>query len=55
MGVQIWMITKLQRQALLFIEAEIERSGGVAPTVREIADHPSYRRVPPWHAGCSLA
>ena len=33
------MITKQQRKALLFIEAEIERTGGVAPSVREIADH----------------
>ena len=37
------MITKQQRKALLFIEAEIERTGGVAPSVREIADHLHYR------------
>jgi repressor LexA len=37
------MITKQQRKALLFIEAEIERTGGVAPSVREIADHFHYR------------
>ena len=37
------MITKQQRKALLFIEAELERAGGVAPSVREIADHLSYR------------
>ena len=37
------MITKLQRKALLFIEAEIARTGGVAPLVREITDHFHYR------------
>jgi SOS-response transcriptional repressor LexA len=37
------MITKQQRKALLFIEAEMERSGGIAPSVREIADHFHYR------------
>ena len=37
------MITKLQRKALLFIEAEIERTGGIAPSVREIAYHFNYR------------
>jgi repressor LexA len=37
------MITKQQRKALVFIEAEMERSGGVAPSVREIADHFHYR------------
>jgi len=37
------LITKLQRKALLFIEAEMERTGGVAPSVREIADHFHYR------------
>ena len=37
------MITKQQRKALLFIEAELERTGGVAPSVREIADHFHYR------------
>ena len=37
------MITKQQRKALLFIEAEMERTGGVAPSVREIADHFHYR------------
>ena len=37
------MITKQQRKALLFIEAELDRTGGVAPTVREIADHFDYR------------
>ena len=36
-----------QRKALIFIEAEIERSGGVAPTVREIAAHLSYRSTSP--------
>ena len=37
------MLTKQQRKALLFIEAEMERTGGVAPSVREIADHFHYR------------
>ncbi len=37
------MITKQQRKALLFIEAELERTGGVAPSVREIADHFHHR------------
>ena len=37
------MITKQQRKALLFIEAEIARTGGIAPTVRELADHLHYR------------
>ena len=37
------MITKQQRKALLFIEAEMARTGGVAPSVREIADHFHYR------------
>jgi repressor LexA len=37
------MITQQQRKALLFIEAEMERTGGVAPSVREIADHFHYR------------
>jgi repressor LexA len=37
------MITKQQRKALVFIEAEMERSGGIAPSVREIADHFHYR------------
>ncbi|HEY8275854.1 MAG TPA: hypothetical protein VIG52_02535 [Methyloceanibacter sp.] len=37
------MITKQQRKALLFIEAEMERTGGIAPSVREIADHFHYR------------
>ena len=37
------MITKQQRKALLFIEAEMARMGGVALSVREIADHFHYR------------
>ena len=37
------MLTKQQRKALLFIEAEMERTGGAAPSVREIADHFHYR------------
>ncbi len=36
------MITKQQRKALLFIEAEMERSG-VAPSLSEIAGHLRYR------------
>ena len=35
------MITKRQRQALLFIEAEMERSG-VAPSLAEIAGRLGY-------------
>jgi repressor LexA len=34
------MITKQQRKALLFIEAEMERTGGVA---QQIADHLRHR------------
>ena len=37
------MITKQQREALLFIEAELDRTGGIAPTVRELVDHFHYR------------
>ena len=37
------MLTKQQRKALLFIEAELQRTGGVAPSVRELADHFHYR------------
>lgn len=33
------MLTHLQRRAMLFIEAAIERSGGVSPTIRDIAEH----------------
>ncbi len=40
------MITKQQRKALLFIEAEMERTG-VAPTIREIAAQFDYRSVSP--------
>jgi SOS-response transcriptional repressor LexA len=36
------MMTKQQRKALLFIEAEVERSGE-APSVAEIAAHFRYR------------
>jgi repressor LexA len=31
------MLTHQQRQCMLFIEAEIDRTGGVAPSLREIA------------------
>ena len=37
------MLTKLQRKALLLIEAEVERTGGVAPTVRELAQQLGFR------------
>ena len=37
------MITKQQRKALLFIEAEMQRTHGVAPSVQQIADHLHYR------------
>ena len=37
------MITTQQRKALVFIEAEMERTGGVAPSVQEITDHFDYR------------
>jgi repressor LexA len=30
------VITKQQRKALVFIEAELERTGGIAPSVREM-------------------
>lgn len=33
------MITKAQRTALLFIQAELDRTGGIAPTIRQIAAH----------------
>ena len=36
------MITKQQRKALLFIEAEMQRTGGAAPSVQQIADHLHY-------------
>jgi repressor LexA len=42
------MITKRQRQALLFIEAELERTGA-APSIAEIADHFRYQSRTPAH------
>lgn len=36
------MLTHQQRKALLFIEAEVERTGGVAPTIGEIAQRLGY-------------
>jgi hypothetical protein len=33
------LITKQQRKPLLLIEAEMERTGGIAPSMRELADH----------------
>jgi repressor LexA len=36
------MITKQQRRALLFIEAELERTG-IAPSVADIASHFHYQ------------
>ena len=41
------MMTKQQRKALLFIEAEMQRTGGVAPSVQQIADHLHYRSPSP--------
>ena len=49
------MITKQQRKALVFIEAEMERTGGVAPTVREIAAHFHYRSTSPARRRCMRA
>ena len=37
------VLTKNQRRALLLIEAEVERTGGVAPSVRELAEQMGYR------------
>jgi SOS-response transcriptional repressor LexA len=37
------VLTKNQRRALLLIEAEVERTGGVAPSVRELAEQLGYR------------
>ena len=48
------MITKQQRKALVFIEAEMERTGGVAPSVREVPIT-CTTAVRPWRAGCSSA
>jgi repressor LexA len=36
------MITQQQRKALLFIEAQMARTGGIAPSLREIATHLRY-------------
>ena len=41
------MLTRHQRKAMLFIEKEMQRSGGVAPSVREIADYFGYRSPTP--------
>ena len=41
------MLTRHQRKAMLFIEKEIERTGGIAPSVREIADHFHYHSTSP--------
>jgi SOS-response transcriptional repressor LexA len=41
-----------QRKAMLFIEKEVERPGGVAPSVREIANHFGYHSPTP--ARCLL-
>ena len=49
------MITTQQRKALVFIEAEMERTGGVAPTVREIAAHFHYRSTSPARRRCMRA
>jgi SOS-response transcriptional repressor LexA len=37
------VLTKNQRRALLLIEAEVERTGGVAPSVRELAEQMGYK------------
>lgn len=37
------MLTEKQRKTLLFIEAYQARTGGVSPTVQEIAQHVGYR------------
>ena len=37
------MLTEKQRKTMLFIEAYHARTGGVSPTVREIAQHLGYR------------
>jgi repressor LexA len=37
------VLTKNQRKALLLIEAEVERTGGVAPSIRELAEQMGYR------------
>ena len=41
------MLTRHQRKAMLFIEKEMERTGGLAPSVREIANHFGYRSPRP--------
>lgn len=37
------MITPLQRRVMLFIEAHQARTGGVSPSIAEIARHLRYR------------
>ena len=41
------MLTRHQRKAMLFIEKEMERTGGVAPSVRELASHFGYHSTTP--------
>lgn len=41
------MLTYHQRRAMLFIEKEMARTGGIASTVREIANHFGYRSPTP--------
>jgi repressor LexA len=41
------MLTRHQRKAMLFIEKEMERTGGIAPSVREIASHFGYHSTTP--------
>jgi repressor LexA len=41
------MPTRHQRKAVLFIEKEMERTGGIAPSVREIANHFHYHSTTP--------
>src|SRR5688572_33334682 len=41
------MLTRHQRKAMLFIEKEMERTGGIAPSVRELANHFHYHSTSP--------
>ena len=48
------MLTKQQRKALLFIEAALQRTGGVAPSMRELKTiFTTAARA--WRGGCSSA
>lgn len=39
------MMTKTQRKVLTFIHAELDRTGGVAPTYREISEFMGHKSV----------